>query len=127
MTFMAEELDDDIRATWTLQRGSGIAKTRFHLAAEVISEFVEPTRDEVRTALMQILDEALGPDPVELEIAGWTADLPETSELLYTETEEIDFNELTPQERYEILANLLEVLPPGGSELMNQHGWIKVT
>lgn len=63
--------DPDIVPTWTLRRGSGIGKTRFHLACEITAEFVEPTRDEVRTALAQILDESLGPDEV-IEIAGWT-------------------------------------------------------
>lgn len=66
----------DIVPTWTLRRGSGIGKTRFHLACEITAEFVEPTRDEIRDALMQILDEALGPDLADLapypeEVAGW--------------------------------------------------------
>ena len=65
-----ETIEDDIRATWTLRRGSGVGMTRFHLECAVDAEFVEPTRDEIRTALAQILDEALGPDP-DLELAGW--------------------------------------------------------
>lgn len=67
---MTEELEPDIRHVWHLRRGSDSTKgPRFTLDCEVHGLFVEPTRDEVRTALAQILDEALGPDPT--EIAGW--------------------------------------------------------
>lgn len=69
-----EQHEPDIKNTWTLQRGTNLAKhVRFNLSVSVVSEFLEPTRDEVRSALMQILDEALGPDPSEIstEISGW--------------------------------------------------------
>ena len=66
---MSEELDDDISSTWNLRRSKDPLATRFHLAVEITATFVEPTRDEVRDALAQVLDEALGPEA--LEIAGW--------------------------------------------------------
>ena len=67
--------DPDIRSNWHLARGTGDA--RFVLDCAVTAEFVEPTRDEVRNTLMQILDEALGPDETTAdEIAGWDPSKP---------------------------------------------------
>jgi hypothetical protein len=68
---------DDIRPTWELFRCNDGSFDRFRLKAAVTAQFVEPTRDEVRSALMQILDEALGPESTELEIGGWESNLPE--------------------------------------------------
>jgi hypothetical protein len=81
---MTEELEPDIRHVWRLRRGSDSNKgPRFTLDAEVHGLFVEPTRDEVRSALMQILDEALGPDPT--EIAGWGLGVTGTVEMDLTD------------------------------------------
>jgi hypothetical protein len=116
---MSEELEPDIKTAWSLQRGTD-SKARFSLSAVIHSPFLEPTRNEVRDALAQILDEALGPD----EIAGW-AEMETTSELLYSE--EMDLTELTDDQRLEALEQLLEVLPTGGVELLRRHGYHRVT
>lgn len=69
---MTEQVVPDIVSTWNLRRGSSTCVVRFHLECNIKAAFVEPTRDEVRTALMQILDESLGPDQMVSEIAGWS-------------------------------------------------------
>jgi hypothetical protein len=119
---MSEELERDIIHEWTLERGNHHTTHRFRLRCTVTSPFLEPTRHEVRDALAQVLDEALGPDPVESDIGDWVA---ETSELLYSE--EMDLTELTDTQRFEALEQLLEVLPTGGVELLRRHGYVRVT
>lgn len=58
---MADTDAPDITTTWTLRRGSASERTpRFHLDVAIDAQFVDPTRDEVRTALLQALDESLG-------------------------------------------------------------------
>jgi hypothetical protein len=72
-----ETIVDDLARSWNLRRGSATNQARFHLDISLDAEWVNPTRDEVRNALTQCLDEALGPEPDltdEPEIAGWLAE-----------------------------------------------------
>jgi hypothetical protein len=117
---VSEELERDIIHEWTLERGNHHTTHRFRLRCTVTSPFLEPTRHEVRDALAQVLDEALGLDPVESDIGDWVA---ETSELLYSEEVEVDFTSLDCDPAADILlvSNLPEPQRQSFTQALLEH------
>lgn len=116
----------DITTNWSLRRGSSSERTsRFHLDVVVDAQFIDPTRDEVRTALLQTLDEALGvnTDTAEVDgIDGWA-----DNEILLVEetTTEIALDDMAGDELTDLLERLLEMTLPGKADIMRAHNYIR--
>lgn len=120
---MADTDAPDITTNWSLRRGSSTERTsRFNLDIVVDAMFIDPTRDEVRTALLQTLDEALGVNTDTRDIAGWV-----DSEILLVEqtTTEIALDDMTGDELTDLLERLLEMPLPGKADIMRAHNYIR--